>query len=681
MVGRQRVRRKVARVSQDDSISEEIENTNSSIIEVRGGSQKVILVSSDEEPEVVRKHRKVASISSLSKRLLSRENSTLQTSTSGESWVDKYRPKTSKDIAMHPRKLKEIETSLKEMAGTENDKKLLLLSGPAGSGKSTVVRILADEIIGRPFDPTANDEESPNLIEYINGLTPSMNQFLDFLNECKMLTGPNMKVVLLEDIPNVFHLETKLRFQKLLQEWLNTPYKLPPLVICLSETEFNDSGTGELSYSIQNNFVAETVIGPSLLANRHLQRIKVNSIAKTYLKKLLSAIIKSEIIFEKIPALVVQAKLDNLSTTGDIRSSINCLEFWARFYIKGKDIGDDDFLSFGKENNMNLFNGIGKIIYGTSHEDGEKINYLKKSTTDQKAMDITKIDEITISNVLSDFSNKSTFFNLNLLENYAVFNGSQFPICQELDEMISNLGISDILNTDGLIELGSNIAVRSTRLNMRSISDKIHDGTFDSIDTKFEKSKNHKLNFSRHYKFLRKLRTIKNDITTYQLWKFNRVNLHGGESNEEYGPMATSLSVNDAILLDGFYEPQILNSHRNEERIRERLAKVEGKSYVPSNLIPKFPRLGGGFSNKLLSDSTIVIEDDYDSFSKRIESYKSEEEKLLSVLTESVGLEESDSEFDEDPIIDEDDEVVRKQPKNEFIDDFNDDDSFVDEDW
>ena len=66
-------------------------------------------------------------------------------------WVDKHAPRTSADLAIHKKKVEEVRDWLKLadaslQLGLPPTPRMLVLSGPTGSGKSAMLRVLADEL-------------------------------------------------------------------------------------------------------------------------------------------------------------------------------------------------------------------------------------------------------------------------------------------------------------------------------------------------------------------------------------------------------------------------------------------------------------------------------------------------------------------------------------------------------
>ena len=98
-------------------------------------------------------------------------------------WVDKHAPRTSAELAVHKKKVEEVRAWLQRadaslQLGLPPTPRMLVLSGPPGSGKSTMLRVIAEELhyelcewieprtdafvaaADRPFDPDRAPYES-----------------------------------------------------------------------------------------------------------------------------------------------------------------------------------------------------------------------------------------------------------------------------------------------------------------------------------------------------------------------------------------------------------------------------------------------------------------------------------------------------------------------------------------
>lgn len=67
-----------------------------------------------------------------------------------ELWIEKYSPRTSQELAMHPKKIDEVQQWLQKadvslQLGLPPTPRLLILSGPPGTGKSAMLRVLGAE--------------------------------------------------------------------------------------------------------------------------------------------------------------------------------------------------------------------------------------------------------------------------------------------------------------------------------------------------------------------------------------------------------------------------------------------------------------------------------------------------------------------------------------------------------
>lgn len=262
-------------------------------------------------------------------------------------WYMKYEPKVVDEVAIHKLKLKEVTTLLQPMLEGKSNTRIILLSGPSGSSKSTLIKLLANEFVpkfrSRPLNSmTKNSQELKSVVEYCGSSTTvgtsNMNSFNDFLTQSTLRVGSNLSLLLVEDLPNVFHADTRLNFQKTLLRWLySEDKKLPPLVICLTECEIHSNSYSESSFSVDNQFIAETVLGKEVLSHPFLTRVKFNPINATLMTKFLKIIAKKErASFSEYKWKQVNDHIKELARNcGDIRNAISALEFWATSSLEG----------------------------------------------------------------------------------------------------------------------------------------------------------------------------------------------------------------------------------------------------------------------------------------------------------------------------------------------------------
>lgn len=140
---------------------------------------------------------------------------------SSHDWLKEFTPKTVADLAIHPKKIEELEEWIEESGEYENS--ILLLTGPAGSGKTTTIKLIAKNM---GFDViewiTPMDVEWSELGDSENG-TFSENQvdkFRDFLFRASryssLLEKDTKKLIIVEDLPNTFFKQTE-KFEEVLR--------------------------------------------------------------------------------------------------------------------------------------------------------------------------------------------------------------------------------------------------------------------------------------------------------------------------------------------------------------------------------------------------------------------------------------------------------------------------------
>ncbi|PIA18588.1 Rad17-domain-containing protein [Coemansia reversa NRRL 1564] len=176
----------------------------------------------------------------------------------GELWWQRYVPKSADELAIHASKITQVRGWL-EMAsyaathggsrGTDYFR-ILVLEGPAGSCKSTCVRVLADEL-------------GLEIVEWINPLSGRLSDaaqnedtvgvvraFEEFLSQAERYTGLQMqksdgvmndgskgKLILIDDLPNIGHRDTRLSFGKALTRFSMLPARGSfPMVIIVTES-------------------------------------------------------------------------------------------------------------------------------------------------------------------------------------------------------------------------------------------------------------------------------------------------------------------------------------------------------------------------------------------------------------------------------------------------------------
>lgn len=333
-------------------------------------------------------------------------------------WYDKYAPTSIHEVAVHKKKVEDVRKELESMISKNTKTKILLLTGPSGSAKSSTIKLLSDELIPKYRTDGINfrSNKLSNWIEYTNNdeTISSAKCFDDFLDQCKYRIGGNLSVIIIEELPNIFHDEVRVKFHNSLLKWIYVKDPMPPLVICLTECELPSDNQ---NYSIETSFIAETVLCREILKNPFVLRIKFNPINTTLIMKQLKKIAAYERkSFELSKWKERDHYIEKLSQKcGDIRSAIATLQFWSS--------SSYNEIINPRESLISYFHAIGKVMYGS------------KDISD----DFKMINELMLSDHLLNDN-----FKLGLLENYSKYNKDNF-ILDVASEITGSLSQSDIV--------------------------------------------------------------------------------------------------------------------------------------------------------------------------------------------------------------------------------------------
>lgn len=507
-------------------------------------------------------------------------------------WIEKYAPQQPSDVCMNPRKVKEIGNALENILSGQLECRLLVLCGPSGTSKSTVVKCLAKELLrNRPHSAEEVVEYTDNFVE--SGPLPL--QFPDFLASCRYLGGPNVSVVLIEDLPNVFHEQTLNEFRGALKDWIFTSshLQLPPLVLCLTELETVSDRKQARLYNIENTLNMETLLGKDLLEsasfNNKLIKIPVRPLARTYITKTINKICRAERIIQNGN----QEFFKNLYESEDIRSLINRLEFWAK--SKDKRLAASSF----RESQINLFHALGKVMYATSNFNGKD--------------DSVSLDYHSVQSMLEYYLNLDLAY-LGILENYLIYNNLNWDVSIAFN-IADGLSLFDAFGT----------APEFKEYGMQNTRNELGNVSLDSVRTI-------SMRFPRHFQLQRHKNAVSRSLQDYRRYiKHLRI---------------LKENVN---LLDGCLVPQILNSFKYKlahDITKEKYERVGGS----------FKKVFPETTPTVMEHEDEAVETNQDQFRIDIEEAVRKEEEhagagsdveLSDVIDDSSEMEELDDSLDE----------------------------------
>lgn len=260
------------------------------------------------------------------------------------------------DLALHKSKIDQILNAL------DCPTPLVIISGPAGTAKSTAVRVAARSLKKRLFE--WSDQSSAI------GETSVMKSFSDFLSGAALQHSDT--IVLIDELPNILHDETHHEFEEVLWQWLELASDdTPHLVVVFTEL-------GQTT-AYADSMVAQRIFG-ELLNDSRCCWVKVNPVNASLINKTLARYTGTP----KDPAVAKSIRL--LSQVGDIRQALIAFCNWLD--------GSRETLPSLRTTQVGLFHLVGKLVFGTE----------------------SSIDEL--EQILTEYSDIKDLVLLTLLENY-----------------------------------------------------------------------------------------------------------------------------------------------------------------------------------------------------------------------------------------------------------------------
>ncbi|KAF7325912.1 hypothetical protein MKEN_00442000 [Mycena kentingensis (nom. inval.)] len=396
-------------------------------------------------------------------------------------WVDIYEPRTADELAVHPKKVEDVRRWFDEalvggQAGRlRKYRRILALTGLAGVGKTSTVRVLAKELDCEVLEwRNAMGEASEH-----ENLFSKFETFLERALTCNTVFGPSSsqqkrRIVLLEDLPNILHGETRARFHAALQALVASPDPNPiPVVIVVSDAgtrgEAADerlmSGGGWKGRERDDALDVYTILPRELLNGPYVTQIAFNPIAPTIMKKALQSLISTHFSAPSDGNAPSKEMLDIVIETsnGDIRSAIMALQFSCIVEIpsgKRKKGGSGGKGSAKvvleavtrREQSLVLFHLLGKVLYNKRKGDPPNPSATAKDIQKDKDLDATLKDpkklpahlaaharrtsRVNVDAIYADSPIDSSLFSLYIHQNYPQY-CTEMEHCEGVSEWLS----------------------------------------------------------------------------------------------------------------------------------------------------------------------------------------------------------------------------------------------------
>ncbi|KAL5334941.1 Rad17 cell cycle checkpoint protein-domain-containing protein [Aspergillus crustosus] len=405
-------------------------------------------------------------------------------------WAQRYAPLTLGELAVHKRKVRDVELWLDDALTAKPQRNLLVLKGPAGSGKTTTVSLLADKL---GFEIL--EWKHPSTSEFASRNYVSIGaQFDEFLNRAQRYGGLDLdagndsqgtverressyqasqrRIILIEEFPTMSgrNFSTLAAFRVSLLRYLSMKPStsgdahdiqaiVPPIVMIVSETfATSDSST--------DNLTVHRILGRQLHDHPSATIVEFNSIAPTFIYKALSLVLKKSGRQPTNSQAQTQSILEIISKVGDIRNAIASLEFLClgsghqpsrnvraiensrsnRNRKKSHVEPPREIAQRGDK--LSLFHAVGKIVYNKRKDHLSDEDLQSLSPPDHlRDFKRPRASQVQVNDLAGEIGTDFQTFIGALHENYVPScNGSSFTDC--LDGCIRALSDSDLLCTD-----------------------------------------------------------------------------------------------------------------------------------------------------------------------------------------------------------------------------------------
>lgn len=280
--------------------------------------------------------------------------------------MDRFAPQSSKELCVAPKKVNEIRSWIED-ALKYRENRLMVLVGSPGIGKSTAVRVLANEMdldvlswnasyVPRDYASFQNSAVSVQQ-------TSAMDSFRDFLQNSgtgfsslrfsgeKSLPSRKESIILLEELPNLHGSEAAKRFREIMSQHLNRSQA--PTVLIFSDVSEGKHRPDDL----------EKLVDPTMLYSQATSIRQIHPVTKPQMKKVLDRISK------QVKCKVSQDLLEELHfrSGGDVRYAV--MNFQVHVTGSSSRSSTNNMIENDRDVKLSTFHALGKLLYAKRKEE------------------------------------------------------------------------------------------------------------------------------------------------------------------------------------------------------------------------------------------------------------------------------------------------------------------------
>jgi cell cycle checkpoint protein len=412
-------------------------------------------------------------------------------------WTDQFGPASLAELAVHKKKVADVQQWLTDVFNGTSRKRLLLLKGPAGSGKTTTVSLLSKEL-GIDMHEWKNPNSSMSTSDSFVSATAQFEDFVGRTGAFGSLAfdGPSQpppqaspgtpkdrkkQLVLVEEFPNTFA-RTSSAVQSFRSSVLsclaaNTQpasaffagqapptQSITPIVMVISETLLSTNTAAA------DSFTAHRLLGPEILTHPGVTVIEFNPIAITFMTKALDMMVVKEARKSGRKKTVGPQVIQRLAELGDIRSAASSLEFlclrgddadgWGAKvnFTKKKTPKDTPMtkmeqesleLVTQRESTLGIFHAVGKVVYNKRLPENSSAPIPQPPNCFPERRR-PKASEVNMETLIDELGTDTQTFIAALHENYVLSCGGtdSEETMESIEGCIDALSDADLLSPD-----------------------------------------------------------------------------------------------------------------------------------------------------------------------------------------------------------------------------------------